>query len=87
MCFDLIEKWVSGNLTHSMIGTDGGDLNISGIAAYQPFDGLTELKVVSIEMNFFTLGACLLIRNENIIVGRNEDESKISYLFSISVVY
>lgn len=46
LCFDLIEKWFSENLTNSIIGTDGGDLNISGIAAYQPLDGLTELKVV-----------------------------------------
>ncbi|PON70001.1 L-threonine-O-3-phosphate decarboxylase [Parasponia andersonii] len=45
LCFDLIEKWVSENLTTSIIGTGGGDLNISGIAAYQPFDGMTELKV------------------------------------------
>ncbi|XP_062073312.1 probable aminotransferase ACS12 isoform X2 [Humulus lupulus] len=45
LSFDLIDKWVSGNLTNSIIGTNGGDLNISGIAAYQPFDGLTELKV------------------------------------------
>lgn len=45
LCFDLIEKWISENLTNSVIGINGGDLNISGIAAYQPFDGLTELKV------------------------------------------
>ncbi|XP_048446384.1 probable aminotransferase ACS12 isoform X2 [Pyrus x bretschneideri] len=47
MCLDLIEKWVSENLMESMVGTDGGDLSISGIAAYQPFDGMTELKVDS----------------------------------------
>ncbi|KAM1708872.1 hypothetical protein COP1_001828 [Malus domestica] len=46
LCLDLIEKWVSENLMESMVGTDGGDLSISGIAAYQPFDGMTELKVV-----------------------------------------
>ncbi|KAL5570045.1 hypothetical protein UlMin_026620 [Ulmus minor] len=45
LCFDLIEKWVSDNFTNSILGTDGGKLNISGIAAYQPFDGLFELKV------------------------------------------
>ncbi|XP_050153061.1 probable aminotransferase ACS12 isoform X2 [Malus sylvestris] len=45
LCLDLIEKWVSENLMESMVGTDGGDLSISGIAAYQPFDGMTKLKV------------------------------------------
>lgn len=43
---DLIEKWITENLTQSIFGDDGGDLSISGIAAYQPFDGMTELKVV-----------------------------------------
>ncbi|KAG2711151.1 hypothetical protein I3760_04G063700 [Carya illinoinensis] len=45
LCFDLIEKWFSENAKDSVIGSDGGDLSISGIAAYQPFDGLMELKV------------------------------------------
>lgn len=43
---DLIEKWITENLTQSIFGEDGGDFSISGIAAYQPFDGMTELKVV-----------------------------------------
>ncbi len=34
------------NLRDSIMGTDGGDLNILGIATYQPFDGLMELKVI-----------------------------------------
>ena len=46
LSFDLILKWISENLTGAIIGTDGSGLDISGIAAYQPFDGLTELKVV-----------------------------------------
>ncbi|XP_031258242.1 probable aminotransferase ACS12 isoform X1 [Pistacia vera] len=45
LCLDLIEKWVSENLTDSIMGSDGGDLSISGIAAYKPFDGMTEMKV------------------------------------------
>ncbi|BBG98264.1 1-amino-cyclopropane-1-carboxylate synthase 12, partial [Prunus dulcis] len=45
LCLDLIEKWITENLTQSIFGDDGGDLSISGIAAYQPFDGMTELKV------------------------------------------
>ncbi|GMY17439.1 probable aminotransferase ACS12 [Fagus crenata] len=45
LCFDLIEKWLSENMKDSVIGTEGGDLSISGIAPYQPCDGLMELKV------------------------------------------
>ncbi|KAL5744422.1 hypothetical protein ACOSQ2_027538 [Xanthoceras sorbifolium] len=45
LCLDLIEKWVLENLTDSIMGTNGGDLSISGIAMYQPCDGMMELKV------------------------------------------
>ncbi|EXC20891.1 putative aminotransferase ACS12 [Morus notabilis] len=45
LCFDLIEKWISENLSNLVMGINGGDLNISGIAGYQPFDGLIELRV------------------------------------------
>lgn len=38
-----MEQWVSENLRE---GREGGQLSISGIATYQPFDGMTELKVV-----------------------------------------
>ncbi|KAK9293304.1 hypothetical protein L1049_021296 [Liquidambar formosana] len=42
LSLDLIKKWVSENLKDAMIG---GGLNISGMATYEPFDGLMELKV------------------------------------------
>lgn len=45
LCFDLIEKWLSENTKDSVMGRDGGDLSISGIAPYQPSDGLMEFKV------------------------------------------
>ncbi|XP_031109311.1 probable aminotransferase ACS12 [Ipomoea triloba] len=45
LSLDLIEKWLSNNLNGSALESLGGGLNISGIAAYQPFDGLMELKV------------------------------------------
>ncbi|PPD94239.1 hypothetical protein GOBAR_DD08715 [Gossypium barbadense] len=45
LCFDLIEKWMSENLGHSITGRDNGELNINGIATYQPFDGTMELKL------------------------------------------
>lgn len=46
LCLDLIEEWLSENLTGAMIG-HGGDkrhLGIGGITGYQPHDGVTELK-------------------------------------------
>lgn len=46
LSLDLIEKWLSNNSNGSALESLGGGLNISGIAAYQPFDGLMELKVV-----------------------------------------
>ncbi|CAI9768219.1 unnamed protein product [Fraxinus pennsylvanica] len=45
LSLDLIEEWLSKNLSASMLGEGGDDLNICGIAAYQPSDGLMELKV------------------------------------------
>ncbi|KAK6262218.1 hypothetical protein QUC31_008034 [Theobroma cacao] len=45
LCFDLIEKWMLENLRDSIMGREGGDLSISGIATYQPFDGTMELKL------------------------------------------
>ncbi|KAA8533817.1 hypothetical protein F0562_031334 [Nyssa sinensis] len=45
LSLDLIERWLSRNLNDSMLGGGGDGLSISGIATYQPFDGLSELKV------------------------------------------
>lgn len=45
LSLDLIDQWVSKNLNDSILGGAGGGLGISGIATYQPFDGLWELKV------------------------------------------
>lgn len=36
---------MSENLSDSIMGRDGDDLSISGIATYQPWDGMMELKV------------------------------------------
>lgn len=46
LSLDLMEKWISSNLNVSTLGGVGDGLNINGILTYQPFDGLTELKVV-----------------------------------------
>lgn len=45
LSLDLIDQWCSKNLNESILGGVGGCLSISGIATYQPFDGLWELKV------------------------------------------
>lgn len=47
LTLDLIENWITEKLSDSILG--GGDsrggLSVSGIATYQPFDGMMELKV------------------------------------------
>jgi len=45
------------NVREAMVGSDGEHLNINGIAAYQPSDGLMELKVVKFRVfvTFFFL--------------------------------
>ncbi|XP_010277428.1 PREDICTED: probable aminotransferase ACS12 [Nelumbo nucifera] len=46
LSLDLVQDWLSKNAKDSITGGEGnGDLNICGIATYQPFDGLVELKV------------------------------------------
>lgn len=50
----MIEKWLSENLNDSVIGSNGGELSITGIAGYQPFDGLMELKVVKLTPLFIS---------------------------------
>jgi hypothetical protein len=44
---DLIEKWLVKNLEGSMMGNEDINLSINGIAPYQSFHGLNELKIVS----------------------------------------
>ncbi|THG09529.1 hypothetical protein TEA_001996 [Camellia sinensis var. sinensis] len=46
LSLDLIDKWFSQNFNDSILGGGGGSgsLGISGIATYQPFDGMPELK-------------------------------------------
>lgn len=38
------------NVREAMVGSDGEHLSINGIAAYQPSDGLMELKVVKLRV-------------------------------------
>ena len=39
------------NVREAMVGRDDEHLSINGIAAYQPFDGLMELKVVKLRVS------------------------------------
>ncbi|KAF8380406.1 hypothetical protein HHK36_027892 [Tetracentron sinense] len=58
LSLDLVRDWFVENGKDSIIGGaggDDGDLGISGIATYQPVDGLMELKVV--RQMFFSLKA------------------------------
>lgn len=43
LTLDLIENWITEKLNDSILGGEG--LSVSGIATYQPFDGMMELKV------------------------------------------
>ncbi|KAH6783028.1 1-amino-cyclopropane-1-carboxylate synthase 12 [Perilla frutescens var. hirtella] len=46
LSLDLIEEWLSKNLTDLMSGAGGGSaLGLRGIATYQPMDGLLEFKM------------------------------------------
>ncbi|PIN11814.1 1-aminocyclopropane-1-carboxylate synthase [Handroanthus impetiginosus] len=52
LSLDLIEEWLSKNLSHSTLGLGNDVLGLSGIATYGPVDGLMEFKVVM--ANFMT---------------------------------
>lgn len=45
LSMDLVKNWIMDHLKDSLLTRDGVDLGIAGIAAYQPFDGLMELKM------------------------------------------
>ncbi|MCD7464615.1 putative aminotransferase acs10 [Datura stramonium] len=46
LSLDLVQEWLAENMMKSIVATD---VSISGIATYQPFDGLLELKVAVAE--------------------------------------
>ncbi|KAL5815300.1 hypothetical protein ACOSQ4_025941 [Xanthoceras sorbifolium] len=47
LSMDLVKDWLAENVKEAIMGgrTSGGDSSIGGIANYQPFDGLMQLKV------------------------------------------
>ncbi|GMI76341.1 ACC synthase 10 [Hibiscus trionum] len=44
LSLDLVKDWLTENASEAILG-NGKELSISGIATYQPFDGLMEFKV------------------------------------------
>ncbi|GLU20963.1 hypothetical protein SLE2022_371350 [Rubroshorea leprosula] len=68
LCFDLIEKCVSENLRDSIMGREGGELSISGIATYQPLDGMTELKVAMADYMSQVMGRTVLFDPSQMIL-------------------
>ncbi|KAK8584348.1 hypothetical protein V6N12_068592 [Hibiscus sabdariffa] len=44
LSLDLVKDWLAENASEAILGS-GKELSISGIATYQPFDGLMEFKV------------------------------------------
>ncbi|KAK1564609.1 hypothetical protein Q3G72_006945 [Acer saccharum] len=47
LSLDLVKDWLAENVKEAILGgrTSGGESSFGGIANYQPFDGLMELKV------------------------------------------
>uniref|UniRef100_A0A2P2JMF8 1-aminocyclopropane-1-carboxylate synthase n=1 Tax=Rhizophora mucronata TaxID=61149 RepID=A0A2P2JMF8_RHIMU len=68
LCLDLIGKWIAENLTSSVIESDGGDLNINGIATYQRFDGQRELKVAMAGFMSQAMGKAVAFDPSNIVL-------------------
>lgn len=49
MSLDLIGDWLARNVKDTLLDERQGGLSISGLATYQPFDGLVELKMAVAE--------------------------------------
>lgn len=52
----MVQKWLADHMAQTITGEE---LSISGITAYQPFDGLKELKIVRISRSL--LGFLVLV--------------------------
>lgn len=60
LSLDLVRDWLVENAEDAILG--GGELGISGIACYQPFDGFMELKVVCFIFSLTSLYVCVCRR-------------------------
>lgn len=43
----MIRDWLVGNVKEPLLLDEEGELSIHGLATYQPYDGLMDLKMVS----------------------------------------
>ncbi|XP_027358699.1 probable aminotransferase ACS12 [Abrus precatorius] len=69
LCLDLIGEWVERNLKGSvMMGSGGVALGINGIAPYQPFDGLEELKMVLSDFMCQVMGGSVKFDPSNMVL-------------------
>lgn len=55
LTLDLVRDWLERNMKESLLGNLHDELNISGLATYQPYDGLMDLKIVSRWIDFLFL--------------------------------
>lgn len=55
LSLDLLRDWLAENLKDLALDGEEGNLSINGLAPYQPFDGLMELKMVSKRPGFCSL--------------------------------
>ncbi|CAK9135188.1 unnamed protein product [Ilex paraguariensis] len=68
LSLDLIEKWLSRTLNDSICGGSSDGLSISGIATYQPLDGLVELKMAIAGLMSRVMGSAALIDPSKLIL-------------------
>ncbi|KAJ1431359.1 Pyridoxal phosphate-dependent transferase, major domain [Sesbania bispinosa] len=69
LCLDLIEKWVSRNLEGLVMGSGGAaSLSINGIAPYQTFHGLDELKMALSDFMHQVMGGSVKFDPSNMVL-------------------
>lgn len=55
LSLDFVRDWLESNLKESFPGDkENGGLSIRGLATYQPYDGLTDLKMVSCKVSYIS---------------------------------
>ncbi|KAK4283194.1 hypothetical protein QN277_000171 [Acacia crassicarpa] len=68
LCLDLIAKWVSENMKKSIVGDDDFTLSVNGIATFQPFDGLQELKMAISSFMSEVMGGMVKLDPSNMVL-------------------
>lgn len=68
LCLDLIGDWMARNCGESMMGGSDDGLSINGIATYQPFDGLVELKMAFSDFMHQVMGGSVKFDPSNMVL-------------------